>query len=122
MSGERVFADTSALIHLLEGQSTATTLLHTAETFISFISEIELLASKRATKGQLEKAKALVNDCTVLDVNARIKELTIDLRVRHGLKVPDCIIAATAMHLDLPLITADKGFDRLKDELLIYWL
>jgi len=57
-----------------------------------------------------------------LDPNRRIKELTIELRRRLGLKVPDCLIAATALYLDLPLITSDRGFDRLKDELLIYWI
>ncbi|MBK6368591.1 MAG: PIN domain-containing protein [Flavobacteriales bacterium] len=57
-----------------------------------------------------------------MDPNRRIKELTIELRRRLGLKVPDCLIAATALYLDLPLITSDRGFDRLKDELLIYWI
>ncbi|MDX9749544.1 MAG: type II toxin-antitoxin system VapC family toxin [Flavobacteriales bacterium] len=122
MSGDRVVADTSALIHLLEGQASATRLLQSAEVFVSFISEIELLSSKRATKAQLEMARALLNDCTILDPNDRIKELTIDLRRRHGLKVPDCLIAATSIHMDLPLITSDHGFERLKDELLVYWL
>jgi len=122
MAGERLVADTSALIHLLEGKASAVALLQSAEVFVSFITEVELLSSRKATKGQLDSTRALLHDCIILDTNARIKELTIDLRKRHNLKIPDCFIAATAMHLDVPLITSDRGFDRLKDELMIYWL
>lgn len=35
------------------------------------------------------------------------------LRREHGLKLADAIIAATAIHLDIPLLTADSGFNRL---------
>lgn len=122
MPGERVVADTSALIHLLEGKAVAVDLLHSSEVFVSFVTEIELLSSKKATKAQLDRTRSLLEDCTVLDPNKRIKELTIELRRRHGLKVPDCLIAATAIYLDLPLITSDRGFDRLKDEVLVYWI
>ena len=122
MPGEWVVADTSALIHLLEGKAIAVELLHSSEVFVSFVTEIELLSSKKSKKAQLERTRALMDDCTVLDPNRRIKELTIELRRRHGLKVPDSLIAATALYLDVPLITSDRGFDRLKDELLIYWI
>ena len=46
--------------------------------------------------------------------------MAIDLRKRHGLKVPDCLIAATAIQLDVPLVSSDKHFERLKDEVALY--
>jgi predicted nucleic acid-binding protein len=122
MSGERVVADISALIHLLDGNVEATRVLQGSEVFVSFITELELLSGKRNPPGLLSRKRALLGDCTILDVNNRIKELVIHLRVRHGLKLPDCIIAATAIHLDLPLITSDSHFERLKDEVALYWI
>lgn len=122
MSGERVVADTSALIHLLDGNMEATRILQGSEVFVSFITELELLSAKRNPAELLSRKRALLGDCTVLDVNNRIKELLIHLRVRHGLKLPDCIIAATAIHLDVPLVTSDSHFERLKDEVALYWI
>ncbi len=122
MSGERLVVDTSALIHLLDGTKAIVELLDGVECHVSFITEIELLSSKRGLAEQLKRKKALLNDLTIIDVNQRIKEIAIELRKRHGLKVPDCLIAATAIHLDLPLVTTDKHFDRVKDEVALYRL
>lgn len=47
MSGERVVADTSALIHLLDGNIAATRILQGSEVFVSFITELERLSAKR---------------------------------------------------------------------------
>jgi hypothetical protein len=55
-------------------------------------------------------------------VNQGLKSIGIELRKRHGLKLPDCLIAATAIQLDLPLVTSDRHFDRLKDEVALYRL
>lgn len=122
MNGERLLTDTSALIHLLDGTPAVIQLLDGAEAFASFVSEIELLSGTKGTAEQRLRKKALLADLTIIDVNQRIKEVTIDLRKRHGLKVPDCLIAATAIHLDVPLVTADRQFDRLKDEVALYRL
>lgn len=122
MSGERLLADTSALIHLLDGNAAVSRILQGREVFLSFITEIELLSSKRNTAELLSRKHALLADCTIIDVNARIKELVIDLRKRYGLKLPDCIIAATAIHLDLALVTSDNHFTRLKDEVALYMI
>lgn len=46
-----------------------------------------------------------------------IQDRTVDLRKRHKLKLPDAAIVATADFLNVQLITADKRFAKLKDEL-----
>ena len=120
MSGERLVADTSALIHVLDGTRAVVRLLDGAEVFASFISEIGLLSGASATAEELLRKKALLADTTIIDLNQRIKEVAIDLRKRHGLKVPDCLIAATAIQLDVPLVSSDKHFERLKDEVALY--
>ena len=34
---------------------------------------------------------------------------------KYGIKLPDAIIAATAIKNNLPLLTADKGFKRVSE-------
>ncbi len=37
------------------------------------------------------------------------------------MKLPDCIVAASALYLDLPIITADKDFKKIKElNLMLY--
>lgn len=46
----------------------------------------------------------------VVDLNEQIKGNTIQFRREYGIKLPDCIVAATAAYLGMPLFSADKGF------------
>ena len=55
-----------------------------------------------------------LNDCTIIDIYTRIKTYTLDIKQKQKVKLPDAIIAATALFLDIPLITADKGFKKIK--------
>ena len=122
MNGDRIVADSSALIHLLDGHPGVTSILQDCETFVSFISEIEVLSGKRTTNEVLARTSTLLSACTIIDVNPRIKELVIILRRKYGLKVPDLLVAATAIYMDVPLLTSDKDFKRLKEEVAIYWI
>jgi len=45
-----------------------------------------------------------------LVLNDEIKQKTIQFRKNSKLRLPDAIIAATASYLQMPLLTADKGF------------
>lgn len=115
---ERVFVvDTSALIHLLEGQEAAATLLLGAEIHLSVATEIELRTFSRIKYRSAEAIDRLIRQCTIWDLSPSIKEHCIQLRSDHRMKLADSLIAATAMALDLPLVTADKGFARLRGQL-----
>ena len=50
-----------------------------------------------------------------MDIEPAIKALTIKTRARHKTKLPDAVIAATAMYFDIPLFTMDKGFEKIDD-------
>jgi predicted nucleic acid-binding protein len=58
--------------------------------------------------------KRFLENCLVTDINEEIKEFTIQIRQETKLALPDCIIGATAMYLDIPLFTADKDFKKIK--------
>lgn len=49
------------------------------------------------------------------DIDRSIKEKAISLRKTYNLKLPDCIIAAAAITLQLTLITADKQYRQIEN-------
>ncbi|MEO9070495.1 MAG: PIN domain-containing protein [Ginsengibacter sp.] len=51
-----------------------------------------------------------MTDCLIISLNNNIKKEYIELRKKYHLKLADAIIAATAIALNIPLITADKQF------------
>ncbi len=65
--------------------------------------------------------KQFIGDCIVIDINKEIKNRTIEIRRKYSLKLPDAIIAATAIYLKQPLMTADKDFKNVSTLDLIYY-
>ena len=85
------------------------------EFYISEISEIELLGNKGITDIQLKYRSKIIDNCTVVGLSEYIKRITIQLKQSYTLKIPDAIIAATAIYLNIPLLTADKEFKKIKE-------
>lgn len=56
-----------------------------------------------------------LDECAIIDVNAGLKEIAKQLRGSYALKLPDAIIAATAIFLGIPLLSADKHFEGIED-------
>ncbi len=106
-------ADTNFFIYVQEGKDVVLPFLD-YDFAISFISEVELLGFKGITAQEQLLLQQLINDCLYLDWNAHIKEQTIELRKQYRIKLPDAIIAATAITYDIPLITSDKGFEKIE--------
>ncbi|MCG9880958.1 MAG: PIN domain-containing protein [Bacteroidia bacterium] len=79
------------------------------------MSEIELLGYPKLSKNEEEKLKLLLNDCFIIEWNSKLKDKTISLKKDYQIKLPDAIIAATAIIYSIPLITADKGFKPIKN-------
>ena len=55
----------------------------------------------------------------IIDINPVIKSYTIEFRKKYKLKLPDAIIAATAQFLNIPLVTADKSFNKI-NEIIVF--
>ena len=115
MTAERLLVDTNVLVYHLGGRPDATRILQDVEVHISFVTEIELQSKATLTAGDLASIQVALANYRISDINPAIKQLSAALRRRHGLKLADAIVAATALHLNLPLLTADGGFERLKD-------
>jgi len=121
MNGNSFVADTNILIYLLDGDTRISEALENKKVFISFISEIELLSSKKLNIRELDTIKELLTQCTIVDPNTIIKESTINFRKEYGLKIPDALIAATSYYLNIPLLTSDKDFTSLKELSVAYF-
>lgn len=107
-------ADTNFLIYIHEGNEIVKPFL--AYNFgISFISEIELLGFPNLSKVSETKLEKLISDCFLIEWNSRIKNQTIQLKRNYNIKLPDAIIASSSLVYKVPLVTADKGFSKIKE-------
>jgi len=121
MSGNNVMIDTNIAIYLLNGDHSLAEILNEKKLFISFITQLELLGYPGIDEEQTKKIENMLTYCVIVDINNSIKSRVIDLRKKYALKLPDCIIAATSIYLDIPLLTADKDFEKIKElNLLLY--
>jgi hypothetical protein len=74
---------------------------------------MELLAFDGHSAAELNTIKKFLGQCKIVDINRSIKDTAIDIRRVDKVKLPDAIIAATANYLNIPLLTADKGFNAI---------
>lgn len=116
--GIKYLWDTNTAIYYLQQQFPAGAekfmdeLLKDDQPVISAISEIELLCWKTATEKDLEVLQNFINDAVVIELEPLIKLKTAEIRKAHKIKLPDAIIAATALVYDLTLLSrniADFG-------------
>ena len=114
MNGNKYLADTNILLYIITGNDAVFEFIND-EFFISEVSEIELLGNKGILDTQLKYRKQIIDRCTIVSLSENIKRLTIQLKQNYTIKIPDAIIAATSIYLNLPLLTADKDFKKIKE-------
>lgn len=113
MNGEKILLDTNIALYLLGGDATLATILNQKEVFLSIISEMELLAYPTITDVEIQSVKSFIADANILELTQPIKEIAISIKRQYKLKLPDAIIAASAIQANLPLISADTIFRRI---------
>lgn len=107
MSGDSIVIDTNIALYLFNGDETIAELLDGRNVYLSFISELELLGYRGVTDEARRHISGFIKDSIIIGINEHIKKITIDLRIKYNLKIPDAIIAASALYLNLPLFSAD---------------
>jgi len=76
--------------------------------FISVVSRIEVLGFAQPQR-ERNRARTFLTLFQEIDLEEEIVEKTISVRRQHSIKVPDAIIAATALDSDLPLVTRNTS-------------
>lgn len=109
--------DTNAIIALLDGDKTILTQLKTAVwVVISVINELEFLAYPDLSENDIQlfqtfKSRIQVIDLLSADIN--LMDTTLMLRRTFNIKLPDAIIAASALKEEAMLISNDAIFTRV---------
>ena len=114
MSGIEFLADTNAVVYLLAGNECMTPFLN-KNMAVSVITVMELLSFPDITDQQEKTIRSFLEQCEILQITDNIREKTIHIRRSNKTKLPDAIIAATSIVHDIPLLTADIGFCKIKD-------
>jgi predicted nucleic acid-binding protein len=114
---ERVMLDTNAIISLLKGNSAIDSYLSSSDWIAtSVISFIEFLSFVNLTPRDKQLFYKLVDRITIIPVSEQNKnwlESIAEIRKISNIKLPDAIIAATAIYNNAVLITNDKGFSKI---------
>ena len=121
MSGDKFILDTNTILYILNGDETLADFLFEKELYLSIITEMELLSYKKITPMEQKKIEEFVKEMRVININEGIKNLVIHIKKDSNLKLPDSIIAATAIWLNIPFVTSDKHFGNLQSLNLIYY-
>ncbi len=109
MEQQNYLIDTNAVIDYLGNRlpSLGTDFMNTvidSIPIISVITQIELLGFN-APNEEYTTLTDFVSDSRIIELNNSIVEMTIFLRKQHRIKLPDAIIAATALVYDLSIIS-----------------
>ncbi len=88
--------------------------------FFSFISEIEVLSFNKITNFEEETVINLLNSFSKIGINKEIEKITISIRKKKKIKIPDAIIAASAIYTNSTLVTRNtKDFNNIEGLKLI---
>ena len=107
--------DTNTAIYFLQQQFPINaekyidSILQTNIPVISAITEIELLCWKTASENDLKVLNNFIQDATVIELEQEIKSKTAEIRKANKIKLPDSIIAATAIVYNLTIITRNTA-------------
>lgn len=108
---KRYLLDTNAVIYLLSGQLASP--LPAGQYSVSIISEIELLSFPRLSAEEEQKIRGLLLLLDRLHLTDIVRDEAIKLRRKNRLKLPDAIIAASALSHGAILLTNDQAFSSI---------
>jgi predicted nucleic acid-binding protein len=115
MSGDNIFVDTNVLLNLAERKDLVEPYLLGKEIFISIITEIEILGYHKILENEIAFYNELFNEFHLLEISPPIKKVAISLKQKYKLKLPDAVIAASAIFLGNSLLTFDRDFEKIKE-------
>lgn len=98
--------DTNIIIYYLEGEQAAVSFLrtHRGQLAISSITWMETL-SYPFSADEEQVVRVFLQEFRLIEVFSPVMKLTVEIRRKKKMKLPDAIIAASAVHHDLILVT-----------------
>jgi hypothetical protein len=113
MSGNKYLLDTNFILGILKRDplvlaEVSSRQLHVGECLYSAITRMELLGFHRITREEESLIRQKLDRLTYLPLTGNIENVAIDLRQTRKIKLPDAIIAATALCSGIELLTLDQ--------------
>lgn len=125
MNGTEWLLDTNVVIGLLKQQAAAIALIEThqfdlSKAAVSQITRMELLGFPNLAPEEEAAILDLLSNCRVLLIDEAVERQAIRLRRTSHCKLPDAIVAATALVHKLTLLTLDQRLEKLTAQLSPY--
>ena len=104
--------DTNAIIYMLNGRLASP--LPDGHYSVSIITEIELLSFPDLSQGEEQQIRVLLREFQTIPLTESVSAKTIQLRRNNKkLKLPDAVIAASAIQQQAVLLTNDQIFSAI---------
>ncbi|WP_285009777.1 type II toxin-antitoxin system VapC family toxin [Pedobacter faecalis] len=116
--GKRYLIDSNAVIDFFNGKMPpeGRALMTGIEPIISVITQIELFSGNSTPEAEIRALQKFVDVATIYPLSEVVALETISLRKAYRIKLPDAVIAATAMAYGFVLITRNTAdFKHLKN-------
>jgi len=116
----RFFLDTNIFIYFMQDVPEVESFFDdriTSESIVyySFITRLELLGLPQIIDEVTEKIDLFLDEFYRIDYNLNIEEYVVKIRKDHKIKIPDSIIAASAIYTNSTLITRNvKDFRKIE--------
>jgi predicted nucleic acid-binding protein len=113
----RCLLDTNVVIGLLKGEAASVALVQSAncqlaEMAVSQITRLELLSFHGIDAEETRTIDDFLVNIQVLPISSKVEDQIIALRQTRKIKLPDAIVAATAIANQLELLTLDQSLAR----------
>lgn len=111
MSGDGFVLDTNVVLNMLKNNGPVVDFVTDhldSRLYTSVITRIELLSFHGITTDEEEAIQRALHLVTVVPLDNRVERIAIALRRETRCKTADAIVAATAIHLGVQLVTGDK--------------
>ena len=115
MNGIDYLFDTNILVYILQGNPNVKYFAESEILTISCITEMEVLGKFQISEAEKQIISRFINRCRIIEIDSQIKQLAINIKQQNRIKLPDAIIAATAIKNDILLVTADKDYRKISN-------
>lgn len=116
MNGNRLVLDTNIVLGFLAGRTETTSYLNRqqdSDLYVSTVTRMELLSFPAITPEEEQAVNEFLDCVNVMPLDDRIEDIAIHLRRAARNRLPDAIIAATAIRLDATLVTHDVDLAKI---------
>jgi predicted nucleic acid-binding protein len=113
--------DTNCLIYYFKGETKVIDLIQNliierAPLFISIITKVEVLAYPQITPKEEKIFLEMMKNMILIEFDEKLTNFVVNLRRKYKIKLPDAIVASTALYTNSTLITRDvKDFSKIKE-------